>query len=145
MQIEAISPSKQKHERELRTQHSAPNGFGQSTSQAYLPKMTDTVYTRTPTVALARKASYPDLKQHTKFKKLSPNQAYRPSYSKGKENREPTHAQETRLSPSYPQASRIPSPHPFTVPKAQMDRLDSAFLVRDPSSVFSIQSHLDTR
>ncbi|OAG00843.1 uncharacterized protein CC84DRAFT_1262932 [Paraphaeosphaeria sporulosa] len=113
--IEAMSPPKKSCERtHTRTQ----------------PPMADMVAptaTRPSAVALARKGSHPELRQ----KKVNKTLVL-------KENPPSSQAQDgPRLLSGFSHAGRVPTPHPFVVPQAQINRWNSDIAMRDISSMHS--------
>ncbi|KAL5384981.1 hypothetical protein DPSP01_005082 [Paraphaeosphaeria sporulosa] len=94
------------------------------------PPMADMVAptaTRPSAVALARKGSHPELRQ----KKVNKTLVL-------KENPPSSQAQDgPRLLSGFSHAGRVPTPHPFVVPQAQINRWNSDIAMRDISSMHS--------
>ncbi|KAF1971578.1 hypothetical protein BU23DRAFT_569745 [Bimuria novae-zelandiae CBS 107.79] len=123
--IEAISPPKKGHHRESTSRHPSIGTFtAQTTAHDPSGKVSESAPTHPSAAAVARKVSYQEFLQS----RISPN----------KENLRPPQAQDgIHLPTGFSHAGRIPTPHPFAVPEAQMHRWDSDVSMRDTSSMFS--------
>ncbi|KAL1612670.1 hypothetical protein SLS60_000899 [Paraconiothyrium brasiliense] len=82
---------------------------------------------RPSAAALARKASHQELQQKKSKKALVVN-----------ENLSPSQARDgSRLLNGFSHADHVPTPHPFAVSQAQMNRMNSDISMRDTSSMLS--------
>ncbi|KAF2450690.1 hypothetical protein P171DRAFT_516518 [Karstenula rhodostoma CBS 690.94] len=96
-------------------------------TQPPIANMRGPAATRPSAAPLARKGSYPELQQKKANKTFVIN-----------ENLPPSQGQDgPRLLSGFSHAGRVPTPHPFVVPKAQMNRWISDVSMRDTSSIHS--------
>jgi hypothetical protein len=124
-----MSPPKKARERgrEASGQRLSTGEFKSYTAQPPLANMRGGSSTRPSAAALARKGSYPELQQKKSNKTFVVN-----------ENLPSLQAEDgPRLLSGFSHAGRVPTPHPFVVPQAQMNRWNSDVSMRDTSSLHS--------